>query len=162
GYSCTGSPSTCAIVCGDGRLGDSSVGGAEECDDGNTNNGDGCSASCTRESGFICSGEPSICGPGCEQPSECAGSDDECKTRTCFGEPCGLNFAPLGANCAGGFCDGSGTCIPGCSQPGNCPSLGECATPTCVGMICGRSNMPVGSQCTGGTCDGNGTCIPQP
>ncbi len=37
-------------VCGDGQ-----IDGAEQCDDGNTIAGDGCSATCTVESGFTCS-----------------------------------------------------------------------------------------------------------
>ena len=33
----------------------------EECDDGNTNDGDGCSSSCEQEAGWDCDGEPSVC-----------------------------------------------------------------------------------------------------
>jgi cysteine-rich repeat protein len=57
----------CSGACGDGdivgdggtgmqgstsvtaRCGDGTLGGSEQCDDGNTNSGDGCSSSCTRE-----------------------------------------------------------------------------------------------------------------
>ena len=42
--------------CGDGL-----VTGSEECDDGGTTTGDGCSASCEVESGYGCSGQPSVC-----------------------------------------------------------------------------------------------------
>lgn len=43
------SAGACASTCGDGqRFSD------EECDDGNTFNGDGCSSTCTVETGFIC------------------------------------------------------------------------------------------------------------
>ncbi|MFK7885842.1 MAG: DUF4215 domain-containing protein [Gammaproteobacteria bacterium] len=49
---------------GGGVCGDSSPDAGEECDDGNTANGDGCSATCLVEAGFDCS--PSV-----------AGSDDE-------------------------------------------------------------------------------------
>ena len=52
GYSLTtGSPNACITTCGDGlRAGD------EECDDGDTSKGDGCSSTCTVESGWVCSG----------------------------------------------------------------------------------------------------------
>lgn len=51
GYACTGQPSGCASVCGDGgRV------APEECDDGNLAAGDGCASNCTVEQGFICSG----------------------------------------------------------------------------------------------------------
>ena len=43
-------------VCGDGF-----VDAGEGCDDGSTVDADGCSATCTVESGFICTGEPSVC-----------------------------------------------------------------------------------------------------
>jgi cysteine-rich repeat protein len=52
GYACTGSPSVCATVCGDGlRL------GTEQCDDGNTANGDCCSSACQLEAAN-CEREP--------------------------------------------------------------------------------------------------------
>ncbi|MFO0549126.1 MAG: DUF4215 domain-containing protein [Polyangiaceae bacterium] len=41
--------------------GDSAVELGEPCDDGNTNPGDGCSATCTVESGYSCTGSPSVC-----------------------------------------------------------------------------------------------------
>ncbi|MBK8012648.1 MAG: DUF4215 domain-containing protein [Deltaproteobacteria bacterium] len=43
--------------CGDGRV----VAGSEECDDGGTTDGDGCSALCVQESGWLCVGSPSTC-----------------------------------------------------------------------------------------------------
>jgi cysteine-rich repeat protein/YVTN family beta-propeller protein len=43
-------------VCGDGV-----VTFPEECDDSNTASGDGCSATCTVESGWTCTGSPSVC-----------------------------------------------------------------------------------------------------
>jgi cysteine-rich repeat protein/YVTN family beta-propeller protein len=53
--------SQCTPVCGNGE-----VGTGEECDDGNTANGDGCSASCTVEhGGWSCSGAPSVCTLDC-------------------------------------------------------------------------------------------------
>ena len=35
--------------------------GTETCDDANTNSGDGCSSTCTIETGWTCSGQPSVC-----------------------------------------------------------------------------------------------------
>jgi cysteine-rich repeat protein len=51
-------PGSQQAVCGDGTIDPD-----EECDDGDTNNGDGCSASCSVEVGYTCSGEPSVCVP---------------------------------------------------------------------------------------------------
>jgi cysteine-rich repeat protein len=47
----------CKTICGDGIF----VGAEEGCDDGNLVNFDGCSASCSIESSFICVGSPSAC-----------------------------------------------------------------------------------------------------
>lgn len=42
GFSCIGTnPSVCTSTCGDGLVASNEV-----CDDGNTNNGDGCSSTC--------------------------------------------------------------------------------------------------------------------
>ena len=44
--------------CGDGVL--NAVSG-EQCDDGDNNDGDGCSATCGEEAGWDCQGAPSVC-----------------------------------------------------------------------------------------------------
>ena len=75
GWECDGgSPTLCsqkAPACGDGIVGNTYTGfgyygyggdsKGEECDDKNTNNGDGCSDNCLTEDGFFCSGQPSVC-----------------------------------------------------------------------------------------------------
>jgi cysteine-rich repeat protein len=50
----------CATVCGDGI-----PAGNEDCDDGNTTDGDGCGSGCWQEYGYACSGAPSVCLPLC-------------------------------------------------------------------------------------------------
>jgi MYXO-CTERM domain-containing protein len=49
-------------VCGNGFV---EAVNAEECDDGNTTNDDGCSANCIVERKFECNGQPSVCAKGC-------------------------------------------------------------------------------------------------
>jgi cysteine-rich repeat protein len=49
---------TDTATCGDSRI---DLFLAEVCDDGNILDGDGCSTVCTRETGYSCSGEPSVC-----------------------------------------------------------------------------------------------------
>ena len=62
GYSC---PSAGATACGS-ACGDGTVTGTEQCDDGNTNSGDGCSSNCQKESGWNCTGtSPTTCTPIC-------------------------------------------------------------------------------------------------
>lgn len=53
---CVLSGSIISHVCGNGI-----VESVEQCDDGNNLGGDGCSPTCTVESGWSCSGQPSIC-----------------------------------------------------------------------------------------------------
>jgi cysteine-rich repeat protein len=43
------------------RCGDGIIAGGEACDDGDTRSGNGCSAACTVETYFSCSGQPSAC-----------------------------------------------------------------------------------------------------
>lgn len=49
---------TVASRCGDGQLQ-----GSEQCDDANLAGEDGCSERCTREVGYVCTGQPSRCEP---------------------------------------------------------------------------------------------------
>jgi CSLREA domain-containing protein len=44
-----------------GACGDGVLGSGEACDDGNSTSGDGCSSTCVVESGFTCTGSPSVC-----------------------------------------------------------------------------------------------------
>lgn len=60
GSNMTSSSSGQQDVCGDGN-----VTGSEDCDDGDTAAGDGCDDMCTVETGWDCSGDPSICAPIC-------------------------------------------------------------------------------------------------
>lgn len=50
-----------AGICKTVRCGDGTVNTGEECDDGGVLDGDGCSSSCTVESGYLCAGTPSVC-----------------------------------------------------------------------------------------------------
>ncbi len=73
---------TCTPDCGDGQI----LGG-EECDDGNTGDGDGCSSSCIVEAGFTCTGQPSVCVMACVDDRDCA-RQDVCHAGTCPAGTC--------------------------------------------------------------------------
>jgi fibro-slime domain-containing protein len=60
GFSCSPAGVACHPVA---RCGDGLVASSELCDDGNQNDGDGCSARCKLELGFKCDGNPSTCTP---------------------------------------------------------------------------------------------------
>lgn len=57
---CSGADLSCSAP-GNVSCGDSYIDITEYCDDGNTSNGDGCSASCEIESYYSCQGQPSSC-----------------------------------------------------------------------------------------------------
>lgn len=61
-------------LCGNGHLEDQSAG--EGCDDGNVIGGDGCSSTCTIETGFSCTGTPSTCTSTCGDGLQA--SDEAC------------------------------------------------------------------------------------
>jgi cysteine-rich repeat protein len=86
-YDCASPPP----VCGDGTKA-----GAEPCDDGNVAAGDGCSALCAIESGWTCTGSPSVCATVCGDgvvagAEECddgnASNADACST-SCESQVC--------------------------------------------------------------------------
>ncbi len=95
-------------TCGNGavRLG-------EECDDGNTDDDDGCSSICTIESGYGCVGEPSYCGVDCNGN----GVPDECD----------LDCGTTGGSCDVGGCgqgsDADGDGVP--DECDNCPGFDD-------------------------------------
>jgi hypothetical protein len=126
-------------ACGDGVL----QAHYEECDDGRTDDGDGCSALCLVEEGWTCDlGSPSSCarcGDG-----ECGGGEDLCN---CPGD------------CATATC-GDGNCCDrggenGCSCPEDC-GAGTCGDSVCC-LYAGESTCTCQQDCGQETC-GNGTC----
>ena len=88
GYTCNGP--VCTTTCGDGI-----AAGLETCDDGNAVDGDGCSSACAAETGYTCSGAPSVCTPLCGDGVKITGEkcDDgntvngDCCSATCQIEP---------------------------------------------------------------------------
>jgi cysteine-rich repeat protein len=59
---CNPATNVCAAAtgCGNGAIDE-----GELCDDGDTSSGDGCSATCTIETGYSCDGNPSVCAVTC-------------------------------------------------------------------------------------------------
>lgn len=123
----------CNSVCGN-----STVDSDETCDDGNTTAGDGCSAVCAVESGWICdAAEPSVCqlcGNGAIEGTEVCddgnavdsdGCNDTCSATetgwSCGGEPtvctstCGDSVIAFGAEtCDNGDVDNGDGCSDAC------------------------------------------------
>lgn len=150
--------------CGDGK-----VKASEACDDGNHTDGDGCSQSCTIESGYACAGNPSACADidECTAPTAVCG-----KTAICQNLPgsyscnCKAGFEGDGLTCSDvdecalglDACSANALCI---NRPGDhaclcdagftgdgitCTDIDECASNPCHdGAVC--SNNPGGFKC---------------
>lgn len=104
----------------------------EECDDGNTANGDGCSSSCKLESGFNCAGTPTecftICGDSivtsvekCDDGNNNGGDGCSglCKVEfgyTCKGSPSSCEITPY---CGDGIKASTEACDDGNSASGD-------------------------------------------
>jgi len=152
-------PPAPASVCGDGELE-----GDEECDDGNTDDGDGCSATCTVEDGWDCTVEPceEICGDG-----ETVG-DEECDDgNTDDGDGCSATCTvedgwdcteePCEEICGDGEIVGEETC-----DDGNTTTETECSygTPTCTrcNATCSEILNLTGRLCGDGVNDPEEIC----
>jgi len=165
-----------ACDCGDGL-----VVSTEGCDDGNDVAGDGCFG-CAVESGWTCSGSPSVCVPICgdgmiiggEQCDDgdsmsgdgCSSSCDVEPGWTCTGEPsvcvttCGDSIIAGAEACDdGGISDGDG-CSSSCEVELGWECIGQ---PSVCSAICGDGLIIDVEICDdGGTVDGDGcasTCV---
>lgn len=120
GFECNQGTGQCITLCGNGIINTD-----EACDDGNTNNGDGCSNVCQIEGGWTCSGQPSTCLQG-----GAGGSFNSC----------------------GDYCDtfqGYSAAFSCVQNPQQCAGLGK----VWIGDIPGSNATYGDSLCTGGNAD---------
>ena len=147
--------SSCTAICGDSRRIDW---GGEGCDDGNTVSGDGCSAACQVEQGYVCAGGSvrsldtcrSVCGDGllasverCDDGNRINGDGCSSACEIENGYACRPGGASTTSNCT--LCaeiDAARSCHT-CTQDGGCSS---CASPTPFqdGDRCVASCTPLG------------------
>jgi cysteine-rich repeat protein len=132
-----------------GTCGDGIVDPNETCDDGDSDAGDGCGATCRIERCYTCSGEPSLCSP---EPDDAPCSDGSACTQT--------------DTCQSGACVGSDPVVCGplddCHDAGVCnPTNGLCSNPAQPdGTSCDDGDACTApDQCTSGTCGGLPACV---
>ena len=137
----------CVRACGDGRRT-----AGEECDDGNTDDGDGCSSVCEIEVPFSCwendaglSTCENTCGDGLVQPNEECDVPERSDTEP---DMCRTNC--LFAHCGDGVLDSGETCDDGDANSDETP--GACRS-TCVPAFCGDGVVDEGESCDDGTGD---------
>src|SRR5262249_30238662 len=111
---------------------------------------------------------------GCNMPSDCAGTDDECKQRTCVGNMCGVQFTaadtPVMAqtpnDCLKAVCDGNGS-VHNINDNTDLPldDNNSCTDEVCNAGVPGHPAKANGVACNDGngctktdTCQG-GTCM---
>jgi cysteine-rich repeat protein len=81
------------------RCGDGVLDGAEQCDDLNSAAGDGCSSTCTIESGFSCDGSPSVCSGICGDGVVVAGESCD-DANDVSGDGCSFCLVDSGYDCS--------------------------------------------------------------
>jgi len=160
-------------VCGDNTATFQRTSG-EECDQGNTNNGDGCSSTCTVESGYTCTGGTWSTFDTCVDTDGCSGNlcnsaGDSGSTCTDVAAPgtgytciCTSNYYSLGTEnpkCEPNGCIGH-TCASGGNSAATCvdnlyPSTGY--TCSCTTGYSGTTTCTDINECSDVTCAA-GTC----
>jgi hypothetical protein len=109
---------------------------------------------------------------GCTNASNCPGTDDFCKTRTCSNMQCGFNYTAAGTNlptgqvtgdCKVNECDGMGNAISSVDMLDISEDMNDCTLDSCTAMGVPLNNFkPLNAACNqnGGTaCNGFGMCL---
>lgn len=159
------------------NCGDGTVDPDEECDDGNTDHIDGCSAVCRVEQGWTCSGEPSVCDPTCGDGQIVGGEEcddnnstdgDGCSSScrmepgwSCHGEPsqceqtCGNSTIDLGETCDDGNMSPGDGCSASCLLEAGWACTGE---PSVCVSVCGDGYVVGDEVCDDGDRDDGDGC----
>ena len=159
-------------------LGNSNIEPSEECDDGNTQSGDGCSATGRVENGWMCSETPSVCtivatvcGNGVQEGLESCddgniNAGDGCSAGcnvelgfACSGSPSDCSACGDGFIGASEQCDDGGTASnDGCSSTCQIESGYTCSGQPSICSICGDDARGGTEQCDDGNSDPSDGC----
>lgn len=107
---------------------------------------------------------------GCSQPSDCPGSDTECRVRTCSGGLCGfadldagvLSATQVPGDCRVRQCNGSGG-VSNVPLDSDLPDAGPCRSVSCSAGLPSFNTLPMNSPCSGpdggAVCTAGGVCV---
>jgi MYXO-CTERM domain-containing protein len=146
GYSRPSGGGNCAIICGD-----STRGIGEQCDDGNTNAGDGCSATCTLDPGWTCyepapfgqSACSNTCGNGRVETNEQC--DTGANNSDTVADACRVNCSR--ARCGDNVVDSAEACDDGAT---NSDTVANACRVNCQRAYCGDGVVDTGELCDRG------------
>jgi hypothetical protein len=107
---------------------------------------------------------------GCNQPADCAGQDDECKTRTCVSSACGVSFTAQGTalatqtaqDCKQNVCDGAGNATTENDDTDVPVDNLQCTADVCTNGVPSNPPVTAGTACSqdgGIKCDAAGACV---
>ncbi len=161
----------------DDRCGDGAISPREECDDGNTANGDGCSATCGIEAGYGCAGAPSTCartcgngnlnpGEQCDDGNTTNGDGCNASCRVESGYACPTPGQACVATCGNGVLnpgeqcdDGNVFSSDGCSASCRIETGYACTgAPSTCAPLCGNGVLDPGELCDDGNTNMNDGC----
>ncbi len=159
-------------LCRSATCGDGDIAGGEECDDGDVMSGDGCSAGCVVEPGFVCNGEPSVCGT-CTDSAPlgtdmgCTAARPHCRTTGPRAPQCevclddsGAGVGDFGCTPATPYCLRTSASVNACFEciaDVDCDDRNDCTTESCSATnACVRGSVPRGGACSVGVCAGPG------
>ncbi|MCA9529215.1 MAG: DUF4215 domain-containing protein, partial [Myxococcales bacterium] len=149
GYTRAADDGPCQVRCGDGVLGP-----AEGCDDGNTDDGDGCDARCRITPGYACAqpngdDAPSVCTQTCGDGEVDLFAGERCDDGAANSDTapgaCRTSCAP--ARCGDGVVDPGESCDDGARNSDTAP--GACRT-SCMPARCGDGVVDPGERCDDG------------
>jgi len=137
-FGCTtgGNGGSVCVPTQNAACGDSTVNSGEQCDDGDLEDGDGCSATCAVEAGFVCT----VVGQPCE-----------------LVEYCGDGFLRAGEQCDDGNASPIDGCNGSCVISANfiCPTPGQLCQST---IVCGDGLKTGNEACDDGDTDSGDGC----
>jgi hypothetical protein len=106
---------------------------------------------------------------GCNAPTDCNGSDNDCQTRTCKNNTCGFDYQPDGkplpdakqklGDCQQLQCNGAGLVKSAAFDTDVPVDSNDCTADVCSSGIPANPPLQLDTVCAKGFCDGAASCV---